>query len=89
VEYDGKLEVVGVAIGRFGRDEVAKFVNKTGLTFPIVMIDPQYETAKAFGGVPSIPTTFLIDADGIVREVWQGYHAKQVYESAFLKVLGT
>jgi len=88
VEYEDDLVVVGVAIGRNGKAAVAKFVQENGLTFPMVLIDEKFETARAFGGVQSLPTTFLIDAEGVVREVWTGYNAKAVYKTAISKVVG-
>ena len=88
VEYKDQLEVVGVAIGRNGRDAVAKYVRDHNLTFPMVLMDERYQTAKDFGGVQSIPTTFLIDADGVVRKMWVGGHGKAVYEDELKKVIG-
>ena len=44
---------------------------------------------KSFGGIQSIPTTFLVDAEGIIREVWIGGHGKAVYEQGVKTVLGT
>lgn len=88
VEYGKDLEVVGVAIGRNGKAAVAEFVKTHGLTFTNVLIDQKYETAQAFGGVQSIPTTFLIDASGVIRKVWVGYNDKTAYEVEIKKVIG-
>ncbi len=88
VEYKDQLEVVGVAIGREGREAVAKYANDHKLTFPMVLIDEKYATARDFGGVQSIPTTFLIDGDGIVRKMWVGAHPKATYEEEIKKVVG-
>ena len=89
VQYEDELEVVGVAIGRDGKAAVAKFVQDRGLTFPVVLIDQQYQTAQDFGGIQSIPTTILVDGDGIIRHVWVGGQTKHAYEQVIRQVLGT
>ncbi|RKZ17295.1 hypothetical protein DRQ50_05145 [bacterium] len=88
VEHAADLEVVGVAIGREGKEAVAKFVQQRGLTFPIVLIDGEYKTAADFGGVQSIPTTILVDREGIIRRIWVGGQSKQEYAKGLQEVLG-
>lgn len=90
VEHADDLVVVGVAIGRNGKQAVADFVKAQGLTFPVVLIDEKFATAEAFDGVSSLPTTFLIDAEGVVRERWVGFNPAEAaaYETAVRKVIG-
>ncbi len=88
-EYKDEVVVVGVAFGRFGIEAVRDFIKQGGLTFEIVMSDPQYAVARDFGGVQSIPTTFLIDAEGKIVTQWTGYHEKAVYEAGIKQALGT
>ena len=87
-EYGDRLTVVGVAFGRDGRPAVTRFLADRGLTFPNVFMDERYETARAYGGVQSLPTTFLIDPEGVIRQIWVGGHEKDVYEQAVRGVLG-
>lgn len=87
-EYGERLAVVGVAFGRDGEPAVAKFLAERNLTFASVMMDEQYETARAYGGLQSIPTTFLLDGDGVIREIWVGGYGKADYEAALKLVLG-
>ncbi len=86
-EYGDRLAVVGVAFGRDGKDAVAKFLADHNLTFSCALMDPDYATAKAYGGLQSIPTTFLIDPDGVVRDIWVGGYDKATYEAAVKQVL--
>lgn len=88
-QYDGRLTVVGVAFGRDGRDAVAKFLADRNLTFPNALMDEEYETARDYGGLQSIPTTYLIDAEGVIREIWVGAQAKADYEAGLQQVLGS
>ncbi len=50
--------------------EVSAFVQQYGLTFP-VWPDPNTETMRAFG-IRGLPTSFVIDRNGMVRATWTG-----------------
>ncbi len=86
-EYDG-LTVVGVAFGREGAPAVQKFLADRNMTFPCVLMDEQFNVARSYGGVQSIPTTFLVDPQGVIREIWVGGYEKADYEAAIRQVLG-
>ena len=87
-QYAGRAEVVGIALGRDGKAKVAAFIQQQGLTFPMVLADSEYEIVKAFGGVSSIPTSFLINADGVIVEKWIGGQSKAEYERGIRAALG-
>jgi cytochrome c-type biogenesis protein len=87
--YAGDLVVVGVALGRKGEAEVRTFVEQYGLTFEMVLLDFEGKVLKDFGGIQSIPTTFLIGADGVIREKWVGAADKSVYEAAVLESIAS
>lgn len=84
-DYAEDLVIVGVAFGRQGKDAVAKFIQDNELTFEFVLANQQVLTD--FGGLPSIPTTFLVDRDGQVVKKWVGGQSKQAYESAVQTVV--
>jgi thiol-disulfide isomerase/thioredoxin len=51
--------------------QVAAFVNRYQLTFPI-WVDPTYEaTSRAFK-TPSLPSSYVVDRGGTVRLMWLG-----------------
>lgn len=83
--YDGDLVVVGIAFGQQGKDAVAKFIADRGLTFEFVLADQK--VISDFGGLQSIPTTFLVDRNGEIVEKWVGGQTKSTYESAVQSVL--
>jgi peroxiredoxin len=87
--YPDDLVVVGVAFGRDGEEKVRQYVAQNNLTFPMVLTDENFQVAKDFGGVQSIPTTFLIDRNGLIVEKWVGGHSREVYEAGVKKVLGS
>jgi len=85
--YGDDLVVVGVAFGREGVEKVRKYVNANGLTFEVVLFDPSSSILADFGGIQSIPTTFLIDAQGVIREKWVGGAEKKTYENAVVATI--
>jgi peroxiredoxin len=80
--YRDDLVVVGVAFGQEGEAKVRSYVQERGLTFEMVLYDPESTILSDFGGIQSIPTTFLIDAQGVIREKWVGAADKASYENA-------
>jgi peroxiredoxin len=89
VTYSDDLVVVGVALGREGEAKVRSFVQNHGITFEMVMFNNDQKLIDSFGGIQSIPTTFLIDSEGIIREKWVGGFGKAEYERGIKAVLGT
>ena len=64
-KLDGKsFDVLAVNYGE-SREKVSQFLGKEKVALP-VLLDPEMETAKAWG-VGGLPMTFLIDAKGRVR----------------------
>jgi peroxiredoxin len=87
-KYADDLVVVGLAMAQEGEDKVRSFVRERGLTFEMVLFDQDPALIQAFGGIQSIPTTFLIDPEGVIRHRWIGAAPKAAYEAQVKKVLG-
>ncbi len=51
-------------------DQVAPFVKENGLTFP-VWLDPEHNSIGFFKNL-DLPSSYVIDRDGIVRYSWTG-----------------
>ncbi len=66
---DKGLAVVGVNQGE-SHDTVTAFAREFGLTFPI-LFDESQSVARKYG-VRSYPTTFIVDRDGVIRNVIVG-----------------
>jgi peroxiredoxin len=87
--YSEDLVVVGLALGQEGDAKVKAFTEKHGLTFEMVVWDKDQKLIDSFGGIEAIPTTFLIDADGVIQKKWEGATTKAGYEAAIKKVIGS
>ena len=83
--YADDLVIVGIAFGRQGEAAVAKFIKDQGLTFEFVMADQKI--IIDYGGLQSIPTTFLVDRNGLVVKKCVGGQSKSSYENAVKAVL--
>lgn len=84
--YAGKgLAVVGIALDREGAAAVGPYVREEGIPFPIALGDR--EIRAAFGGIDSIPTTFLIGREGKVAKKLVGYHPYEELEGELASLL--
>jgi thiol-disulfide isomerase/thioredoxin len=83
------LVIVGVSLDQAGPEVVKAFATKFGVNYPMLMGDEAVVSAFApFGGVQALPTTFLIDAQGQIRDRKVGMETKEVYEKKIVAVLG-
>lgn len=74
------LVIVGVSLDQGGEGPVREFVRERGITFPIAMADAN--VAQAFGGVRTLPTSFLIDREGRIRQEVTGIFAEPTLRMA-------
>lgn len=63
--------VIGLSTDVGSEAPVREFVTERDFTFPIGRATQAHRSA--FGGIPGIPTTFLIDRSGVVRHRVVGY----------------
>ena len=75
---DDGLVVIGAAFGRDGEGAVKQFVKEWEMNYPVVIADGK--TNQMYGGIRSIPTTFVIDRTGRARAKHVGYVDKAVFE---------
>ncbi len=80
---DRGLVVMGVALDK--RDAVDAFIEQQGINYPILYGDKQI--SQLYGGITGIPTTFIIDRDGVIREKFVGYRPRKTFEEAIKKLL--
>lgn len=66
----GKIEVVGIAVSYEKKKEVLDFAKSHGITYPLVLGNE--DTAAKFGGLDSLPTSFLYSPDGKLVGAHQG-----------------
>ena len=81
------LVIIGVSCDqdKNALQKVKAFIVKNAMNYEVVMADDDILTA--FGGMDAIPTTFLIDRAGNLRERKVGAEPTAVYEQTILKYL--
>lgn len=80
-----RLAIVGVSLDEAGPKVVKDFVRKNGVNYPIVMGDDAVQSA--FGSMEAIPTTFLIDRNGNIRDKKVGAEPTAEYEKKIASLL--
>ena len=81
------LVIIGVSLDsdEHASDTVKTFVQKFGVDYQVVMGDDAVQTA--FGGMDAIPTTFLIDRAGQLRDHKVGAEPTKEYEKKVTALL--
>jgi peroxiredoxin len=82
------LVIVGMSVDQQGPGVVKRFIEKNKVDYQIVMADD--DVTAAFGGdegIQAIPTTFIIDRDGKIRDQKVGAEETAEYERTILKYL--
>ncbi|MBU1072950.1 TlpA family protein disulfide reductase, partial [bacterium] len=77
---DEGIRVVALSVDQKSPSSVRQFLDKYGYTFPVAMAGVDLQSA--YGGISSIPTTFIIGPDGAVKERMVGAHPLDDYLAA-------
>jgi len=85
-KYKDDLLVIGISVDDGPPDEVKEFARRIGVNYPIVM--RSRELIAEYGGVPALPTTFLVNKDGRVVQKHEGLFSPGLYETEVRALLG-
>jgi len=83
---DKGFVIVGIAVDRGGKKDVAPFVEKNGINYPIVF-DPEGKAEHAFNPGNAIPTTFFVGRNGVIRRKIVGPRSYKYFEKEISKLL--
>jgi thiol-disulfide isomerase/thioredoxin len=84
-KYGKDVAIIGVSLDEGGPGVVKSFAEKQGINYQLVMGDEA--VVAAFGGFQGIPTTFLIDRTGQIRDRKEGAEPTAVYEKKIQALL--
>ena len=82
---DDDVVVLGFATDVGGEQTIRDFLAERDITYPIGRATQAHR--QAFGGIPGIPTTFLIDRQGNLRHKVVGYFAPPAMNTAVNRLL--
>lgn len=81
---DKGVQVIGVTVDKEA-DKVKTFVTSQKIGYPILFANK--ETLEAYGGIQSIPTTFIIDQEQKIVEKHIGFAEKSFFEEKIKALL--
>jgi peroxiredoxin len=79
------FELIGISLDTDTRENLPGFLMNNKIEYRILFGD--LATARAYGGVSSIPTTFFVGKDGEIKNVHVGYMDKNTFEKEVVKLL--
>jgi thiol-disulfide isomerase/thioredoxin len=85
--YKDHLQIVGISEDDDATpEEVRDFARDAGINYPIVM--GSNGISAEYGGVPALPTSFLVNTDGHVVQKHVGLYPIEVYDREIRALLG-
>ena len=83
------LEIVGITVSSGSAASIRQFAEKFGINYTVLTGDEKYlqDLTNKYGGIRGIPTTFLIDKKGIIRQKWVGARTEKVFMAEVEKLL--
>ncbi len=85
-EYEAKgFSVVALSVDQGGVGIVKKLVEKRSINYPVLLANGS--TARDFGGVVGIPTSFLINSKGRVVKKYPGYVPHMILENDIKRIM--
>lgn len=85
-KYKHQFAIVALATDEDDSDLVKKFSQKAGINYRVGMSTD--ELREAYGGIPALPTSFVIDPQGRVVQKHVGLNDPSIYELEVRALLG-
>jgi peroxiredoxin len=83
---DQGFSVVGVSMDEDGWDVVKPYIENRKVNYRILLGNDM--VGNLYGGIESLPTTFMIDQDGRIASIHIGLVSKKEYENEIHHLLG-
>jgi thiol-disulfide isomerase/thioredoxin len=84
--YKDRLQVIGLVVDDDDMDAIHKFVKDFDINYPVA-ISP-VELRVEYGGIPALPTSFVLDTQGRVVQKHVGLRDPALYEIEIRALLG-
>jgi len=82
---DRGFATLGVSMDEDGWQAVQPFVKQRAINYPVMIGNDR--VAQLYGGIDSLPSTFLIDRQGKIASVHLGLVSRRDYEAEILKLI--
>jgi thiol-disulfide isomerase/thioredoxin len=84
--YSDRLQIIGLDVDDDDVAEIQKYVDENGINYPVVITPADLRTQ--YGGIPALPTSFVLDTQGRVVQKHVGLFNPQLYETEIRALLG-
>ncbi|WP_240193487.1 TlpA family protein disulfide reductase [Desulfobulbus alkaliphilus] len=77
--------VVALSVDEGGTTAVNRLIKRAGISYPVLMADNK--ATRDFGGITTVPTSFLVNRDGHVVKKYSGGIVRRILEKDIESVL--
>lgn len=85
-KYKDQLQIIGLVVDDDDEDAIKKFADKYGINYPIAVATD--DVRSEYGGIPALPTSFVLDEEGRVVQKHEGLRDPVLYEVEIRSLLG-
>lgn len=76
------LEIIGIALDE--EKNIKSFIKKMKINYPVII--GNNKITSDYQGISGIPTTFIIDKKGYIREKYVGFVSYEIFENIIKKI---
>jgi cytochrome c biogenesis protein CcmG/thiol:disulfide interchange protein DsbE len=80
----GGSDLVILGLSDEPTEKLAPFVKEAKMNYPVIAY--KEKLPAPYGQVTGLPTLFLIDSEGVIQDVWVGYHEPEVLQSRLKEI---
>ncbi|MFZ9023565.1 MAG: TlpA family protein disulfide reductase [Anaerohalosphaeraceae bacterium] len=80
----GNSDLVILGLSDEPAEKLTPFVKEKKMNYPVIAYEEKL--SAPYGQVTAIPTLFLIDSEGVIRDVLTGYHEPEVLETKLKEI---
>jgi thiol-disulfide isomerase/thioredoxin len=85
-KYKDRLQILGLVVDDDDPDAIQKFAAKFGINYPVAVATN--DLRLQYGGIPALPTSFVLDSEGRVVQKHEGLRDPVLYETEIRSLLG-
>ena len=85
-KYKDQVQIIGLVVDDEDQDAIQKFVAEFGINYPVALATDAMRLQ--YGGIPALPTSFVLDAQGCIVQKHEGLRDPVLYEVEIRALLG-
>jgi thiol-disulfide isomerase/thioredoxin len=85
-KYKDRVQIIGLVVDDDDQAAIKKFVAEFGINYPVALATDAMRLE--YGGIPALPTSFVLDAHGRIVQKHEGLRDPVLYEVEIRALLG-